>query len=136
MAVKLKVLPPMKCDKGCGQCCGYAPATEQEFRKVMHVARAKKLVLKHQGQTCPFYQEGTCAVYDARPFGCRLFGHVPEMECPHGYNTNVPQVFVDKMLRDVGHPTRVLHEALIEFGVVKTLEEALNPNGGDSREPG
>jgi Fe-S-cluster containining protein len=130
MALKLKLLPPMKCDKGCGDCCGYAPATEQEYRKVLYVANAKKLTLKHQGQTCPFYQDGTCAVYDARPFACRFFGHVPEMVCSRGYNTNVTPKVQLKLLRAGGKPTRILHEALIEFGIVKTMEEALDPQGG------
>ena len=130
MALKLKLIPPMKCDKGCGDCCGYAPATEQEYRKVLYVAKAKKLSIKHQGQTCPFYQDGTCAVYDARPFACRFFGHVPEMVCSRGYNTNVTPKVQLKLLRDGGKPTRILHEALIEFGIVKTMEEALDPQGG------
>jgi Fe-S-cluster containining protein len=123
--LKLKMLPPMKCDRGCGGCCGIAPATEAEYQKVISVARAKKLVPLHQGITCPFYQDGACQVYDARPFICRLFGHSEKLECDRGYNTNVPEKDVHRMTMAHGKPTRVLHEALLEFGVCLTLEEAV-----------
>ena len=122
---KLKVLPPMKCETACGECCGIAPATEAEYRRVLAVARSKKLTIKNQGATCPFYQEGTCQVYDARPFACRLFGHVERMTCPRGHNVNVPDDAARRMVMKNGFPTRVLHEALIEFGICQTIEEAV-----------
>lgn len=122
---KLKVIPSMQCDVGCGECCGPAPATEAEYRKVLHVVRAKGIVPIKQGVTCPFYQEGTCAIYDARPLSCRLFGHVKGMDCPHGYNTNIPEKDAMRMILSRGEAKRVLHEALIEFGLAKTLEEAV-----------
>ena len=125
--MKLPVLPYMKCDRGCGECCGPAPATEHEFRKVLHVARAKGLILWRQGSTCPFYQDGTCQVYDARPLGCRLFGHVQEMSCIRGYNTNIPDDAGRRLVARNGLPRRVLHEALVDLGICKTLEEALDP---------
>jgi hypothetical protein len=36
--------------------------------------------------TCPYVVEhgGGCAIYDNRPFLCRLFGTVESMPCPHG----------------------------------------------------
>jgi len=122
---KLKLLPQMKCDTGCGECCGVAPANEQEYRRALAVARSKKLVLKRQGPTCPFYQEGTCQIYDARPFACRLFGHVRGMRCPRGYNTNIQDHEAARMVIQNGVPTRVLHEVLVELGLAATLEEAV-----------
>ena len=125
MSKKLKVLPPMKCDKGCGDCCGVAPTTEAEYRKILHVIRAKGIVPKRQGATCPLYQEGTCQVYDARPLACRLFGHHEALGCSRGYNTNIPEKDVRRMIFANGKAERVTHEVLIEFGIVKTLEEAV-----------
>lgn len=122
---KLKMLPSMKCDTGCGECCGAVPATEKEYRKVLFVARANGITPKRQGITCPFYQEGTCQVYEARPLACRLFGHVKAMACPRGYNTNIRDDESHKMVMQNGFPTRLLHEALIEAGLVKTIEEAV-----------
>lgn len=127
---KLKVIPPMRCDSGCGDCCGPAPATEQEYRKVLHVAKANGVVPRMQGETCPFFQEGACRVYDARPLSCRLFGHVERMSCSRGYNVNVPEYFAQRMIVKNGLPKRILHEALVDAGIAKSLEEALGrPNG-------
>jgi Fe-S-cluster containining protein len=42
-----------------------------------------------QGITCPFFQAGSCAIYEVRPFVCRFFGHTPRMQCVKGYNVNV-----------------------------------------------
>ena len=124
---KLKVLPPMACESNCGDCCGIAPATEAEYRKVLHVAKAKGITPKRQGLKCPFFQEGTCQVYDARPFACRLFGHVDRMVCTRGHNVNISPRDEYAMVMKYGPPTRVLHEALIDAGIVKTLEEAIDP---------
>ena len=123
---KSLMIPPMKCDSGCGDCCGPAPATETEYQKVLHVARVNKIVPKAQGETCPFYQEGSCKVYAARPLSCRLFGHVPAMTCSRGYNVNVPDAVARRLIFRNGMPRRVLHEALVDLGVVKTLDEAFH----------
>ena len=128
---KLPIFPRMQCDKGCGDCCGPAPATEHEYKKAIHVAKAKKLVLKHQGLTCPFYQEGTCAIYDARPLACRLYGHLKDMQCSRGYNTNISDDAGRKAILKNGFPTRILHEVLVEFGIVATLDDALTPSAED-----
>lgn len=120
-------LPQMRCDTGCGECCGVAPATEAEYRRALMVARSKKLVLKRQGAACPFYQEGTCQIYDARPFACRLFGHVRGMVCVRGYNTNIQDHEGKRMVMNNGMPTRVLHEVLVELGLARDIEEAVTP---------
>ncbi|MFI5296665.1 MAG: YkgJ family cysteine cluster protein [Polyangiales bacterium] len=124
---KLDMLPAMKCDAGCGACCGPAPASEAEYQKVLHVARSKGIVPKRQGVTCPFFQGGTCQVYDARPFACRLFGHVEGMTCERGHNVNITPRDEYRLRLRHGDPKRVLHEALVDMGIVKTLEEALDP---------
>jgi len=108
---KLKVLPPMRCDDGCGDCCGVVPVTETEYRAVERYAKAHGITPLDQNDTCPFFQNGTCAVYDVRPTLCRLFGHTPGMTCPHGYNVNVPDRDVDRIMRSSGLSTLSLRDA-------------------------
>jgi hypothetical protein len=106
---KLKVLPAMRCDAGCGECCGVIPVTETEYRRVERFAREHGIVPVDHGAsgdklTCPFYQGGTCAVYEVRPVICRVFGHAADLPCARGYNTDVPQRQVDRMLAANGRP--------------------------------
>lgn len=105
-------LPVMRCDSGCGECCGVAPATETEFRKVEEYVRQNGVEALDQGVTCPFYQGGKCAVYPVRPLACRLFGHSEGMVCPRGHNVNVPERKVRRHIMTRGLPTRTLHEML------------------------
>lgn len=119
---RLKVLPAMQCDVGCGECCGVVPVTQEEYRKILHVAKSKGIVPIHQGVTCPFYQKGTCSVYDARPLSCRMFGHVEAMTCPRGYNTNIPEADVRRMIMANGEPKRVLHDVLIDYGLATAAD--------------
>lgn len=124
-------IPSMRCDAGCGQCCGPAPMTEAEYRKVLHVIKAKAITLKHQGLTCPLYLDGACSIYDARPFACRFFGHVPELQCARGYNVNVPQSVAAKFVRKSGPPNRVTHDLLVTLGVCASLEDAFRAPKGE-----
>ena len=112
---KLPLLPPMKCDTACGDCCGMVPVTETEFRRVERFAKKKNITPIDQGVTCPFYQEGTCKVYEVRPLICALFGHSVRMECTRGYNTNVPEEEILRRVRSNGSPTKVLHELVPGF---------------------
>jgi len=121
-------LPPMRCDDGCGKCCGIAPASPDEYRAVVRYARANNITPKKQGLTCPFYQGGTCAVYPVRPVMCRVFGHSEDLPCPHGYNTNVDQAIVDGMITAQGDPKEatMLHQALIDWGLATDMEDMLS----------
>lgn len=113
--IKLKVLPPMRCDVGCGKCCGPVPLSETEYQRVRRFMAKHNVRARDNGiLTCPLYQDGRCAVYQARPTMCRVFGHVPKMSCPHGYNVNVDDRHVLRMLRSMGHATRMLHDLLDE----------------------
>jgi len=115
----------MQCDSGCGECCGPLLVTELEYQAVRTFAQRKGLVPKKQGLTCPFYQEGSCTVYEVRPFACRLFGHVEEMPCPRGYNVNISSEVGKRAVLSNGRPTRMLHELLIEQNPMLTLEGML-----------
>ena len=112
---KLK-LPVMRCDDGCGECCGIIPVTDQEFHRVRKYIKEhdiKPQVHVLSPETCPFYQGGRCAVYPVRPMICQVYGHapVPNLTCPRGYNTNAvhPMEMAQFMLAN-GMPTKILHD--------------------------
>jgi Fe-S-cluster containining protein len=110
---KLKVLPPMRCDEGCGACCGVAPVTETEFRRIERYVKDHGITpIRHDDddEQCPLYQDGKCTVYPVRPLICRIFGHTERLTCERGYNVDVPQREIDRMVGANGRPTRVLHE--------------------------
>lgn len=117
------MLPAMKCDQGCGECCGVTPASQSEFDRVNQYARDNGIKPADNGMTCPWYQGGTCAVYPARPLVCRMFGHVGFMVCPRGYNANVRPEAEEYLMRQIPAQAggkeaarlgmRLLHEAVI-----------------------
>jgi Fe-S-cluster containining protein len=100
----------MKCDTGCGECCGIAPTTDSEFRRIEAFVQERGVVVVDQGITCPFYQGGRCVIYQVRPLSCRLFGHSEKMACPRGYNTNIPERKIRRAIERGGGAHRVLHE--------------------------
>lgn len=114
--MKLPVLPRMRCDTGCGDCCGPVPVDALELHRVREHARAKGITPKAQGIVCPFYQEGKCAVYEVRPTLCVLFGHLRGLKCSRGYNTNAfSQAKEYEILRRLAHgpeKRHLLHELL------------------------
>src|SRR5271157_424213 len=122
---KLKVLPSMQCDDGCGACCGLVPATETEFRRVERYIKEHNITpVEYNDGTCPLYQNGKCTVYPVRPLICQLFGHSedPMMQCIHGYNVNIPEREVQRMVAGNGMATHTLHDLLPDF-VQKAEEE-------------
>jgi hypothetical protein len=113
----LPVLPEMRCDQGCTLCCSdVVPVSEQELVTVL--AYANEHDVRPQVETpdlCVWYQNGRCAVYDARPTVCRLYGHSdhPSLTCPRGYNTNVSDETIGAHMSGVGGPpVRYLHEVI------------------------
>lgn len=106
-------IPTFKCVDGCTDCCGPVPVTREEHRQgaqllspeltgqlvdIMNAGGASSEELKASPELtqwaknmgaclkCPYVlaNGGGCAIYDNRPFLCRLFGTVPRMPCPHG----------------------------------------------------
>jgi Fe-S-cluster containining protein len=113
----LPMLPPMRCDDGCGDCCGIVPVTNAEFDRVARYAEKHgiKPVEHADIAQCPMYQDGKCAVYPVRPLICQAFGHTPDLGCSRGYNTNVRQRDVDLALAGNGKPAKLLHELIPGF---------------------
>lgn len=103
-------LPVMKCDDGCGDCCGVVPVTEEEYDRIKAYIEEKGIKPMRQGITCPLYIGGKCSIYPVRPFICEAFGHSKRMVCPRGYNVNVPERKIHKALNKGGKATRFLHE--------------------------
>lgn len=110
-------LPLMECRDDCGECCGPVMAKDWEYQRLMSLVEKKGLTPLRQGLTCPWYQHGQCAMYEARPFVCRLFGHSDRLVCCHGLNVNLPAAeerrITDAYLGDGDvKRSRWLHEAL------------------------
>jgi uncharacterized protein len=111
-------LPIMHCDAGCGECCGVVSCADFEYQRLTAYVKKHGLTPIKQGLTCPWFQNGTCVVYEVRPLVCRLFGHVKRMTCPRGYNVNISQddeYRIGRQYKKEGDPNaRFLHEALGE----------------------
>lgn len=122
--ISLAVLPTMECKPNCGGCCGIVLCKEHEFQAVNKHAADKGIEPIKQGATCPWYQQGACQVYDARPFVCRLFGHVESLVCPHGFNQNILPSLEKRLKKQYGTPTRFLHEILPDWKNI--LKEGLS----------
>ena len=108
---KLPVLPSMRCDEGCGECCGPVLCSEDEFARIRRFIAERGIAAVDRGKmTCPFLREGRCTIYAVRPFVCRLFGHVAGLTCSRGYNVNVSPEEERRFLRRHCKPERSLHE--------------------------
>lgn len=115
-------LPVMQCDKGCGDCCGPVFCTPDEFNAAKRYALANEIEPKRQGLTCPFYQDGGCKVYKARPLICRMFGHSPRLVCSKGYNRNISPALEERLM-DGYRPTRMLHELCYSSREIRELHQ-------------
>jgi Fe-S-cluster containining protein len=132
MKRRLPVIPAMKCDDGCGECCGVVPVTEAEYETIATYVASHDIKPREQGLTCPFWQDGRCAVYDVRPLLCKLFGHTPGMTCSHGHNVNMRERDVRRMLKDAynsENEPRVLHEMVPSYGAKAAQRRALTVVG-------
>ena len=87
------------CNKCMAECC-YSPGLfKNEYEKFL-AKLGPELVHKHEfpngskiyfigepGERCPLLTGNKCSIYEDRPEVCRLFGTVPELQCP-----KVPQI--------------------------------------------
>lgn len=90
--------------EGCGRCCTAPAFSSGELRRARlaaggsyppgttvasglpiraeHGGGMAHMLVGPDGITCPFLtQEKRCAIYEARPRICQLYGQVPEMPC-------------------------------------------------------
>ncbi len=89
---RLPVLPPMRCDDGCGKCCGPVPVTAREFgaiQKYVDRHAIEPVFRPDDPLRCPLFDGTRCTVHPVRPLICKVFGHTYRLDCPFGYNVNV-----------------------------------------------
>jgi uncharacterized protein len=102
----------MRCDDGCGACCGPVPVTQHEVDRIKrYVAKNNIVPVKRDGPfVCPFFDGNKCGIHVVRPFMCQAFGHTSEMKCARGYNVNIPDAVVRQAVRSRGRAVGLLHE--------------------------
>jgi Fe-S-cluster containining protein len=114
----------MRCDKGCGACCGPVICSDAEFDAVAAYVLKHDIRPRRQGQRCPLYIDGECSVYPVRPFICRAFGHATDLECERGYNVNIPLRRSNRLIDDYGrrhNPEMLLHAIAYRDDELSTL---------------
>jgi Fe-S-cluster containining protein len=84
--------------------------------RIKQFVESTGVVPKEQGLICPFYQGGHCKIYTVRPLLCRIFGHTEKLKCERGYNVNLPNKKIRKLLLKNGIGVGMLH-SFIEGGV-------------------
>jgi hypothetical protein len=71
-------IPAFRCKPGCSACCGPVPFSRAEWQRIPDKRTAA-------GLDCPYSGPRGCAIYEKRPFMCRLFGAAASLPCPFGY---------------------------------------------------
>jgi len=106
----------MRCDDGCGRCCGPVPVTARELGRVR--AYMKQHGIKPNPNPaplqCPLYDGQSCTVHPVRPLLCRVFGHTPRLDCCRGYNVNLPDQVIATAVRQNGKAVGLLGALLEE----------------------
>jgi Fe-S-cluster containining protein len=122
--INVEDLPEMRCDDNCGLCCGITFASEKEYQKIKDYMKEHNVFPeRNHGLTCCLYQNGRCAVYPVRPLLCRVFGHTEQLFCPKGYNVNVPDKVIRKLLIDNVDQSRSLFDLLFERDLCQLHEK-------------
>jgi Fe-S-cluster containining protein len=70
-------IPAFRCKPGCSACCGPVPFSRTEWERIPDKKTAA-------GIDCPYSGTRGCAIYENRPFMCRLFGAAASLSCPFG----------------------------------------------------
>lgn len=69
-------IPKMKCNN-CHECCGLVPFSDWELSQIDKPKPYTDI-------NCPYLSILGCTIYENRPFMCRLFGTVEDLQCPYG----------------------------------------------------
>jgi Fe-S-cluster containining protein len=129
--ITLPQLPSMRCDDGCGLCCGINFIRNHEYRRIEGLVRIRGIKPLRQGTRCPLYIEGKCSIYEGRPLVCKLFGHVEQLNCPRGYNVNIPkdqQVIWRQQIAE-GSGIRSIHELVYTASEMPAIIEQAKQEG-------
>lgn len=110
---RLPVLPPMRCDDGCGDCCGPVPASPEELAAIRQYVTEHGIVPRSQGLRCPFFDGARCSIYPVRPTLCQAFGHTDKLRCHRGHGDRALQdQKLVRILRRQGRRHELLHSLL------------------------
>ena len=129
----MKRLPKMACER-CGACCRLVICTADEYERVNSYAAKRGIEPIRQGATCPWFKPGQgCQVYEARPWVCRLYGHVQRMPCPNGHDKRISSGeelrYVDAAMAQCSRKSpRFLHSVNHTKDEISTLFLPENPS--------
>lgn len=81
-------IPSFECKPGCTDCCGPVPFAKSEWNQIIDKREPSIINLLK----CPYSYNGSCDIYNQRPFMCRIFGasNDPKLKCPHGCGPKQP----------------------------------------------
>lgn len=104
-------LPPMRCEKGCGECCGPVPVTRKKLEQVRAYCAEHGITPQPQGLRCPLYLRSQCAIYPIRPRVCQAYGHSERLGCSRGHDRLVDdEAQLMRWVLADGMPETTLHE--------------------------
>jgi Fe-S-cluster containining protein len=79
-------IPRLQCKGLCQECCGPVRVTEAELDLMEQAAWPKRHGFHLSTGNCTILnaRSGKCDCYSDRPLVCRMWGAIPELECPYG----------------------------------------------------
>lgn len=76
-------VPDVACKGLCVQACGPIAMSKAE-ETAIQAKHGQLPTASGLNLTCSSLENGKCAIYEARPLVCRVYGAVREMRCPYG----------------------------------------------------
>lgn len=75
-------IPDVGCTGRCFECCSFIGTWEAEKRRL----RSKGISLPqiHEAPCHHLDWKNQCGIYENRPLICRLYGVIPQLQCPFG----------------------------------------------------
>lgn len=71
-------IPRFECVPGCNECCVATPISKVELDRLPPKEKTGRNLV------CQYSTPEGCEVYDKRPYMCRIFGTVEDLQCPAG----------------------------------------------------
>lgn len=121
LAVLTPVMPPMQCERGCGECCGPVPVSFKKLEEVRAYCTKHGITPLVQDSRCPLFIKNQCAIHPIRPRVCQAYGHSEKLSCSRGHDRlyHDEQALMKWVIAD-GMPETTLH-ALV--GLQKPVAE-------------
>jgi len=82
-------VPQFQCKEDCSECCGIVPIAPVEHLNIANWMKEHHIRTRRMQRvdllTCPYTDGNSCAIYEARPLICRLFGVIRHKDflCPY-----------------------------------------------------